>query len=95
MLEHNRFGDSPGQLASPLLGAGVPVSRIEALFLLAARLGEEPAAFAWRHLSADGIVLGRDGERCEGDDASRAELARRHAAFVQRRLPLLQGLGVD
>lgn len=94
VLERHRFGDTPGQLASPLLGAGVPVSRIEALFLLAARLGEEPTAFTWRHLSADGIVLGRDGERCEGDDANRAELARRHAAFVQRRLPLLQELGV-
>ncbi|KAA0582965.1 class I SAM-dependent methyltransferase [Azospirillum sp. Sh1] len=94
VLERHRFGDTPGQLASPLLGAGAPVSRIEALFLLAARQGEEPAAFAWQHLSADGIVLGRDGERCEGDDANRAELARRHAAFVQRRLPLLQGLGV-
>ena len=94
VLERHRFGDTPGQLASPLLGAGVPVSRIEALFLLAARLGEEPAAFAWNHLSADGIVLGRDGERCIGDDANRAELARRHAAFVQRRLPLLQGFGV-
>lgn len=94
VLERHRFGDTPGQLASPLLGAGVPVSRIEALFLLAARQGEEPAAFAWQHLSSDGIVLGRDGERCEGDGANRAELARRHAAFVQRRLPLLQGLGV-
>lgn len=94
VLERHRFGDSPGQLASPLLGAGVPVSRIEALFLLAVRLGDEPAAFAWNHLSADGIVLGRDGERCEGDDANRAELARRHVAFVQRRLPLLQELGV-
>lgn len=93
-LERHRFGDSPGQLASPLLGASVPVSRIEALFLLAARLGEEPAAFAWRHLSADGIVLGRDGERCVGDDANRAELARRHVTFVDRRLPLLEGLGV-
>ncbi|MBF5094612.1 methyltransferase domain-containing protein [Azospirillum sp. INR13] len=93
VLQRHRFGDTPGQLASPLLGAGVPVSRIEALFLLAARLGEDPAAFAWRHLSADGITLGRDGERCEGDEASRTELTRRHAAFVQRRLPLLEGLG--
>jgi SAM-dependent methyltransferase len=94
VLDRHRFGDAPGHLASPLLGAGVPVSRIEALFMLAARLGEEPAAFAWRHLSADGIVLGRDGERCEGDDASRAELTRRYASFRQRRLPLLEGLGV-
>ncbi|BAI72798.1 hypothetical protein AZL_021600 [Azospirillum sp. B510] len=94
VLERHRFGDTPGQLASPLLGAGVPVSRVEALFLLAARLGEEPAAFAWRHLSADGIVLGRDGERCDGDDANRAELARRHAVFSQRRLPLLRRLAV-
>ncbi|KAA0598280.1 SAM-dependent methyltransferase [Azospirillum lipoferum] len=94
VLDRHRFGDTPGQLASPLLGAGVPVSRIEALFLLAASLHEEPAAFAWRHLSADGIVLGRDGERCEGNDANRAELTRRHASFTQRRLSLLNGLGV-
>ncbi|PWC81163.1 hypothetical protein TSH100_27700 [Azospirillum sp. TSH100] len=94
VLDRHRFADTPGQLASPLLGAGVPVSRVEALFLLAARLNEEPAAFTWRHLSADGIVLGRNGERCEGDDASRAELTRRHAFFAQRRLPLLESLGV-
>ncbi|PWC31364.1 class I SAM-dependent methyltransferase [Azospirillum sp. TSO35-2] len=94
VLERHRYGDTPGQLASPLLGAGVAVSRIEALFLLADRLGEEPAAFAWRHLSADGITLGRDGERCEGDEANRAELARRHARFGEGRRPLLAGLGV-
>ncbi|ANC91977.1 methyltransferase domain-containing protein [Azospirillum humicireducens] len=94
VLDRHRFGDTPGQLASALLGAGVPVSRIEALFLLAARLEEEPAAFAWRHLSADGLRLGRDGERFEGDEANRAELDRRHAAFAQRRLPLLKRLGV-
>ncbi|MBP2299572.1 class I SAM-dependent methyltransferase [Azospirillum picis] len=92
-LERHRFGETPGQLASPLLGAGVPVSRIEALFLLAERLGEDPAALAWRQLSADGIRLGRDGEACVGDEANRAELARRHSGFAARRRPLLERLG--
>lgn len=93
-LERHRSGDTPSHLAAPVLGSGMAVSRIEGLFLLAARLGEDPAALAWRHLSADGIVLGRDGRRFESEDDNLAELARRHAVFAARRKPLLSGLGV-
>ncbi len=94
VLERHRTGDTPGHLASPLLGSGVAVSRIEGLFLLAARLGEDPAALAWRHLSADGIRFGRDGSRFESAEENLAELARRHTGFVARRQPLLARLGV-
>ncbi|CAO3422901.1 class I SAM-dependent methyltransferase [Azospirillum doebereinerae] len=94
VLERHRSGDTPGHLASPLLGSGVPVSRIEGLFLLAARRGEEPAALAWRHLSADGIALSRDGRRFDGAEENLAELASRHRAFTAWRQPLLAGLGV-
>ncbi|SMH58137.1 class I SAM-dependent methyltransferase [Azospirillum agricola] len=94
VLERHRSGDTPGHLASPLLGSGVALSRIEGLFLLAARLAEDPADLAWRHLSADGIALGRDGRRFESAEESIAELASRHAAFTARRQPLLARLGV-
>ena len=93
-LDRHRSGELPGHLASPVLGSGLPVSRIEALFLLAARLSENPADLAWHHLAADGIALGRDGRRFEGAEENRAELANRHAAFTARRLPLLTGLGI-
>ncbi|RJF84971.1 methyltransferase domain-containing protein [Azospirillum cavernae] len=94
VLERHRFDDAPGHLAAPLLGSGVAVSRIEALFLLAARQGEDPAERAWTHLSADGARLGRDGHYCESAEENLAELRRRHASFTARRLPVLTQLGV-
>lgn len=93
-LERHRNGDTPGHLASPLLGSGLAVSRIEGLFLLAARLGEDPAALTWRHLSADGIRFGRDGRRFDRAEDNLAELAKRHAAFAANRQPFLTALGV-
>ncbi|MFD1627975.1 class I SAM-dependent methyltransferase [Azospirillum griseum] len=94
VLARHRDVDGPSHLAAPLLGSGVAVSRIEALFLLAAREGVDPAAFAWSCLSEDGVVLARDGARIDGDAESVAELRRRHAAFTARRLPVLTRLGV-
>jgi len=93
-LERHRTGDTPGHLASPVLGSGLAVSRIEGLFLLAARLGEDPATLAWRHLSADGVRLGRDGRRFDSAEDNLAELAKRHALFAVNRQRLLSGLGV-
>lgn len=94
LLDRHRTGEPTNHLASPVLGSGVAISRIEALFLMAARLGEEPASYAWRYLSADGLSLGRDGRRLESAEDNLEELRLRHERFVERRLPILRRLGV-
>lgn len=87
LLDQRCAGGQINTLASPVLGGGVPVTREEALFLKAARLGEDPAAFASRRLSADGL-------RPETAEENLEELRTRHARFVAHRLPILRRLGV-
>ena len=94
VLERNRTGDELGTLASPVIGSGIAVSRIEALFLLAQRRGEDPAAFAWERLSADGLALSRDGFRLATAEENIAELRGRFDSFTRRRMPLLRTLGI-
>lgn len=94
VLERNRTDDSLGTLASPVIGSGVAVSRVEALFLLAQRRGLDPAAFAWERLAADGLALSRDGTRLVTAEENVAELRGRLDSFARRRVPVLRTLGV-
>ncbi|WP_448203191.1 class I SAM-dependent methyltransferase [Azospirillum sp. sgz302134] len=94
VLERNRTSDELGTLASPVIGSGVAVSRIEALFLLAQRRGADPAAFTWERLSAEGLALSRDGARLSTEEENVAELRGRLDSFTRRRMPVLQALGV-
>lgn len=94
VLERNRTDDSLGTLASPIIGSGVALSRIEALFLLAQRRTLDPPAFAWERLSADGLALSRDGVRLATAEENVAELRGRFGSFTQRRVPVLERLGI-
>jgi len=80
-----RHGGEREALASPVLGGGVAVPRLELLFLLAGREGADPAAFA---LSILGPPPGMTAE------AALDGLRRRAAAFAATRRPLLAGLGI-
>lgn len=92
LMNDRRAGEGSVVLASPVLGNGVAVSWDDALFVRAARLGEDPAAFAWRCLSAEGYTFSRDGRRLETAEENLAELQQRHARFIERRLPVLRTL---
>ncbi len=94
VLERNRTDDALGTLASPVIGSGIAVSRVEALFLLAQRRGLDPAAFAWERLSTDGLALSRDGVRLATAEENVAELRGRFGSFTRRRVPVLERLGI-
>lgn len=94
VLERNRTGDELGYLASPVIGSGVAVSRIEALFLLAQRTGQDPAVLAWERIATDGLALSRDGVRLATAEENVAELRGRFDSFTRRRVPVLRALGV-
>ncbi|MBP2292097.1 class I SAM-dependent methyltransferase [Azospirillum rugosum] len=94
VLDRNRTDDALGTLASPVIGSGVAVSRVEALFLLAQRRNLDPAAFAWERLSADGLALSRDGVRLATAEENLAELRGRFGSFTRRRIPVLERLGI-
>ncbi len=92
-LERSLAADTVGALASPVLGAGIDVDRVDRLFLLALRRGAEPPAFALEALTTSGGTVERDGRALEGRAALDA-LADRWALFRSARLPVLARLGV-
>ncbi|MCC1482858.1 class I SAM-dependent methyltransferase [Roseibaca sp. Y0-43] len=85
-------------LASPVTGGGVFVSRIEQIFLLAKHQDhEEPrdwAKFALKLLSEQGVTM-RSGDRLLQNDGERiAHLTEMANAFLKQRIPLLRALGI-
>ena len=85
-------------LASPVTGGGVPVSRIQQLFLLAMQRGKQDvvlqAEFVWQILASQGHRLVVAGQPLEGDAESIAELTRNAEEFVAKRLPILQAMEI-
>jgi len=85
-------------LASPVTGGGVPADRIQQLFMLAVLEGQETpdaiVGFVWRHISAGGKKIVRDGVRLEDEQANIDELSLQAQRFFVERLPLLQALQV-
>ena len=85
-------------LASPLTGGGVPADRIQQLFMLAVLEEQQTPdaiiAFAWRHISAQGKKLVRDGVRLEDEQDNLDELSLQAQRFFVERLPVLQALQV-
>ena len=84
-----------GFLASPVTGGGVQADRFQQLFLLARTQKEsDPAAFVWNILNAQGQRLVKDGNAIESPEENLAELRTRLAEFEEKRLPVLQQLGI-
>jgi hypothetical protein len=100
LCERARSCDYFSFLASPVTGAGIPVSRQQQLFLLAARKAEgfrtpgEQAKFAWDALAAQGQRLMKDGKVFEAPDENVAELSKQAQEFAEKRAPILKALGV-
>ena len=91
------FGDVEA-LASPVLGGGVHVPRMEMMFLLARQLGQsrpaEWAQFAVNALNAQGQRIVKDGKAISSDAEALKELSGQAGVFEKKRLPILKTLGV-
>jgi hypothetical protein len=85
-------------LASPLAGGGVPVDRMQQLFLLALNDGKKDpkqwAKTAWELLKAQGQRVVKDGKPIDGEAENIAEIEQRAAEFALKRLPVLKTLMV-
>lgn len=92
------FGADTTYLASPVTGGGIPVGRIQQLFLAALQAGLSESAqwaeWAWRSLDAQGERMLKSGRRIEEPEANLAELARQAMEFKEQRLPVLRALQV-
>ena len=85
-------------LASPVLGGGFPMGRVNQLFARARLQGRKtPQDWAhqtWQILESQGQRLLKDGKAVESAEANLAELNRQAVEFAEKRLPLLKALQV-
>lgn len=84
----------PFYMASPVLGSAVPISRLDAMFLLAQRAGVAPVDYVWRIFKPRGFRFNIEGKALETEEENVAELAKRAAAFNSGRFTVLRALGV-
>jgi hypothetical protein len=98
ICERARYDGESGCVASPVIGGGVPIDRLEQLFLHCRESGKtEPGAwatFTWDVLEGQGQRVIKDGKVIETPEANRAELHDRARKFQKERLPILQALGI-
>lgn len=98
LIAQARFSSDVAWLASPVIGAGVPVGRFEQLFLGARARGLKTAAEwakdAWATLAAQNQSIIKDGKVLEGADANLKELDSQAQIFAGSKLQALRRLGV-
>ncbi|RYE64294.1 MAG: methyltransferase domain-containing protein [Oxalobacteraceae bacterium] len=98
VLRHARDSADLQQLASPVTGGGVPLSRFQQLFLLALESGrkgtDDAAQFAWEVLQQQGQAILKDGKPLNTPEENLAELQRQAAAFFEKLVPVLRQLQV-
>ena len=82
-------------LASPVIGSGVPVTRLEMLMLLAVRSKTDPARFVWQSVAPQGVRMMVEGKRLYTEEENLTEIGKRAEEFKVERLPLLKGLGIS
>lgn len=98
VLSMSRYGGELSYLASPVLGGGMPLDRVNQHFLLGCFEGlESPAQlarFAWEIMTARGHLIAKDGVPLQTAEENVAELEARAAKFLRVRLPILKKLQI-
>lgn len=99
LIEKARFNLELSTLASPVTGGGHTVNRIHQLFMLAMSQGkkqpQEWAQSAWAVLESQNQRLLKDGKAIESADGNLATLNQQAQEFSEKRLPILQKLGIE
>ena len=98
LCERAQFNADVDTLASPVLGGGHPVGRIQQLFIHARLQGkktpQEWAKQAWQVLHMQGHRLLKEGKTLETPEENLAELNKEATEFAEKRLPLLKALQI-
>jgi hypothetical protein len=98
LCERARIGGDVTWLASPVIGAGVPVGRFEQMFIAARGKGlkkpEDWSKDAWEVLTRQNQSLIKEGQVLKTAEENLAELHTQAKTFAEKRLPILQRLGV-
>ncbi|HHP7230094.1 MAG TPA: methyltransferase regulatory domain-containing protein [Xenococcaceae cyanobacterium] len=90
VLERSRYGSELKAIASPLIGSGVEINRLEQLFLLAYKRQIEPSQFVYEVLQRGGQKLKKEDKVLETEAETKTELQERWHYFKTNRLPILE-----
>jgi hypothetical protein len=98
LCERARISSDVTWLASPVIGGGVPVGRFEQMFIAARARGlkkpEDWAKDAWDVLTRQNQSLIKEGQMLKTAEENLSELTVQAQAFADKRLAMLQRLGV-
>jgi hypothetical protein len=99
LMKLSRSNESQTNLASPITGGGIPLSRVEQLFLLGIKQNQlntapELADYSWEILKIQGHRMLKDGKAVDSSEENIAELTKRAEEFIQKRLVILKNLNV-
>ncbi|MCS6959980.1 MAG: class I SAM-dependent methyltransferase [Pseudanabaenaceae cyanobacterium SKYGB_i_bin29] len=94
VIEQSPYSAQLSFLASPTLGTGVQVNRVEQMFLLAMANQKSPVDFAWQILASQNQKMIVEGKTLETPEENITHLKKAWEQFTSNRLPLLQRLGV-
>jgi hypothetical protein len=98
LCERARISSDVSWLASPVIGGGLPVGRFEQMFIAARAKGlKKPADWAkdaWDVLTRQNQSLIKEGQVLKTAEENLTELTTQAQAFADKRLPMLQRLGV-
>ena len=89
------YSDEMNYLASPLIGTGVAVNRLEQLLLLAKSRQQSGPEFLWQVLSSQGKKVVTEGKTLETEEENLAYLRTAAEEFERDRLPVLTRLGIS
>lgn len=99
LCERARYSPDVSYLASPVTGGGVALSRFNQLFLLARQQGmttpEQWAGYVWDVLAEQNQRIVKDGKPIDSPEDNRAELLAQAREFQDKRLDLIQTLGIS
>lgn len=95
LCEQAQFSNKLNTLASPVMGCGTVVERINQLFLLAIhRKHKDLAESVWNVLRANGDVLLKDGKPIQDVEGNMAELGEKLTRFNEKLLPIYKAAGI-
>ncbi|AGF52142.1 sll1526 [Synechocystis sp. PCC 6803] len=89
------YSDEMAFLASPLVGTGIAVNRLEQLLLLAKERKQDGPQFVWQVLSSQGKKIIKEGKTLETEAENLEHLKNVAENFNGDRLPLLTKLGIS
>lgn len=89
VLERSIYGAELKALASPLIGSGIEIDRIEQLFVLAYKRQIDPIEFVCEVLKSGGQTITKDGQIIKTEAEVKVELQERWHKFKTDLLPVL------